>query len=227
MAAAQSRKTRSRGAIWRARGNSAESVVVVAEITAAGGRAMTVQADLADPKAAPALLDAAEAGFGAVDVLVNNAGIMRLAPIGQADDALFDAHVAINLGGVFRGLREAANRLRDGGRVVNFSSSVVGVSQPGYGVYAATTAAVEAMTRVLAKELGPREITVNAVAPGPVATELLLSDKSAEQVAAVTRMIPAGRLGEPDDIARVVSFLAGPDGGWINGQVIRANGGMI
>jgi 3-oxoacyl-[acyl-carrier protein] reductase len=110
---------------------------------------------------------------------------------------------------------------------VTFSSSVVGLSQPGYGVYAATKAAVEAMTRVLAKELGPRGVTVNAVAPGPVATELFLSDKSAEQVAAVTRMIPAGRLGEPDDIARVVSFLAGPDGGWINGQVIRANGGMI
>ncbi|MGA0533689.1 SDR family oxidoreductase [Hansschlegelia sp. KR7-227] len=209
-----------------ARGRDAAEAVL-AEIAAAGGRAIAVQADLSEPAAAAALFDAAEAEFGQVDVLVNNAGIMKLAPLAQSDDALFDAHVAINLGGVFRGLREGANRLRDGGRIVNFSSSVVGLYQPGYGVYAATKAAVEGMTHVLAKELGPRGVTVNAVAPGPVATELFLSDKSEEQVAAVTKMIPAGRLGEPDDIARVVSFLAGPDGGWVSGQVIRANGGVI
>jgi 3-oxoacyl-[acyl-carrier protein] reductase len=209
-----------------ARGRDAAEAVL-AEIAAAGGRAIAVQADLSEPAAAAALFDAAEAEFGQVDVLVNNAGIMKLAPLAQSDDALFDAHVAINLGGVFRGLREGANRLRDGGRIVNFSSSVVGLHQPGYGVYAATKAAVEGMTHVLAKELGPRGVTVNAVAPGPVATELFLSDKSEEQVAAVTKMIPAGRLGEPDDIARVVSFLAGPDGGWVSGQVIRANGGVI
>ncbi len=209
-----------------ARGREAAEAVV-AEITAEGGHAAAVQADLSQHEAAARLFDAAETEFGGIDVLVNNAGVMTLAPIGKADDALFDAHVAINLGGVFRGMREAANRLRDGGRIVNFSSSVVGLYQPGYGVYAATKAAVEAMTHVLAKELGPRGVTVNAVAPGPVATDLFLSDKSDEQVAAITRMIPAGRLGEPDDIARVVSFLAGPDGGWVSGQVIRVNGGVI
>ena len=200
---------------------------VVAEIAASGGRAVAVQADLADPKGAAALFDAAEAEFGGVDVLVNNAGVMKLAPIASSDDALFDAHMAINLGGVFRGMREAANRLRDGGRIVNFSTSVVGLKLPGYGVYAATKAAVETMTHILAKELGSRGVTVNAVAPGPVATELFLSDKSDEQVSGIARMIPAGRLGEPDDIARVVSFLAGPDGRWVSGQVIRANGGMV
>ncbi|GLK54503.1 3-oxoacyl-[acyl-carrier protein] reductase [Methylopila capsulata] len=209
-----------------ARGRDAAEALV-AEIAAAGGRALAVQADLTDRAAASALFDAAEAEFGGVDVLVNNAGVMTLSPLAKADDALFEAHVAVNLGGVFRGLREAANRLRDGGRIVNFSSSVVGLYPPGYAVYAATKAAVEAMTHVLAKELGLRGVTVNAVAPGPVATDLFLSGKSEEQVAALTRMIPAGRLGEPEDIARVVSFLAGPDGGWVNGQVVRANGGAI
>ena len=200
---------------------------LVAEIAATGGRAIAAQADLADPAAAAKLFDVAEAEFGGVDVLVNNAGVMTLAPIAKADDALFDAHMAINLGGVFRGMREAANRLRDGGRIVSFSTSVVGLKLPGYGVYAATKAAVETMTHILAKELGPRGITVNAVAPGSVATELFLTGKSEEQVAGLVRMIPAGRLGEPDDISAVVSFLAGPDGRWVNGQVIRANGGVV
>lgn len=200
---------------------------VVARIAAAGGRALAVQADLSDPAGAATLFDAAEREFGGADVLVNNAGVMKLAPIAKADDALFDAHLAINLGGVFRGMREAATRLRNGGAVVNFSTSVVGLNLPGYGVYAATKAAVETMTRILAKELGPRGVTVNAVAPGPVATDLFLSDKTEEQVAGLTKLIPAGRLGEPQDIARIVSFLAGPDGRWVNGQVIRANGGMV
>ncbi|RUW97769.1 SDR family oxidoreductase, partial [Mesorhizobium sp. M8A.F.Ca.ET.023.01.1.1] len=143
------------------------------------------------------------------------------------DDAFFDTQIAINLGGVFRGMREGARRLRDGGRIVNFSSSVVGLYQPGYGVYAATKAAVEAMTHILAKELGARRITVNAVAPGPVETALFTDGKSAAQIEAIGNMIPLGRLGQPDDIAGVVSFLAGPDSGWVNGQIIRANGGVI
>jgi len=200
---------------------------VVQDIERSGGRAIAVQADIADPAGMPALFDAAEAAFGGSDILVNNAGIMVLSPIAAADDALFERQVAINLGGVFRGLREAARRLREGGRIVSFSSSVVGLYQPGYGIYAATKAAVEAMTHVLAKELGSRRITVNAVAPGPVATDLFLADKSDDQVAAISRMNPFGRLGAPEDIARVVAFLAGPDGGWVNGQVIRANGGVI
>lgn len=152
---------------------------VVRAIEAGGGRAIAAQADIADTSAMSSLFNAAEAAFGAVDILVNNAGVMRLSPIVDFSDAMFDEQVAVNFGGVFRGMREAALRLRDGGRIISFSSSVVGLYQPGYGVYAATKAAVEAMTHILAKELGRRGITVNSVAPGPVATELFLADKSA------------------------------------------------
>ena len=200
---------------------------VVGEIQRTGGKAIAVQADIGDPTAMPALFDAAEKAFGGVDILVNNAGIMKLAPLADFDDAVFDSQIAINLGGVFRGMREAARRMRNGGRIVSFSSSVVGLYQPGYAIYAATKAAVEAMTHILAKELGQRGITVNAVAPGPVATELFLDGKTDTQVAAIEKMNPFGRLGQPEDIARVVAFLASPDSGWVNGQVIRANGGVI
>ncbi len=174
-----------------------------------------------------ALFDATEQAFGGVDVLVNNAGIMKLAAVAESDDALFDQHVAVNLKGVFNCMREGARRIRDGGRIVSFSSSVVGLYQPTYGAYAATKAGVEALTHILAKELGPKKITVNAIAPGPVATPLFLDDKSDEQVAQITRLIPLGRLAEPEDIAAAVSFLAGPHSHWVSGQVLRANGGMI
>ncbi|TPM34346.1 SDR family oxidoreductase [Mesorhizobium sp. B2-3-5] len=205
----------------------AEAEALVGAIEADGGKAVAVQADIADPAGIASLFDAGEKAFGGVDILVNNAGIMKTSPIAQTEDASFDAQVAINLGGVFRGMREGARRLRDGGRIINFSSSVVGFLQPGYGVYAATKAAVEAMTRILAKELGARRVTVNAVAPGPVETALFLDGKSEAQIEAITKMIPLGRLGQPNDIAGLVSFLAGPDSGWVNGQVIRANGGAI
>lgn len=208
-------------------GSAGAAGTLVAEIEAAGGRAIPVQADVSDPSAVKRMFDAAEAAYGGVDVLVNNAGIMTLAPLARMDDAAFDRTIAINLKGTFNGLREAANRLRDGGRIVNFSTSVVGLYQPAYGVYAATKAAVEAMTHILAKELGARGITVNAVAPGPVATELFLQGKDQATLDRITQMIPLGRLGEVDDIARVVSLLVGPDGGWINGQVLRANGGVV
>ena len=197
------------------------------KIRDAGGQAIAARADVSDPAAVAALFDQATEAFGGVDVLVNNAGIMKLKPVADTDDALFDQHVAVNLKGTFNGLREASRRMRDGGRIVSFSSSIVGLYQPTYAAYAATKGAVEAMTHILAKELGKRGITVNAVAPGPVATELFLGDKTEEQVAAITKMIPLGRLGEPEDIARVVAFLVGPDGGWINGQVLRANGGVV
>ncbi|TPJ13339.1 SDR family oxidoreductase [Mesorhizobium sp. B2-7-3] len=205
----------------------AEAEALVRAIEADGGKAIAVQADIAVPAGIASLFDAGEKAFGGIDILVNNAGIMKLSPIAQADDAFFDTQVAINLGGVFRGMREGAKRIRDGGRIVNFSSSVVGLHQPGYGVYAATKAAVEAMTHILAKELGARGITVNAVAPGPVETALFTDGKSAAQIEATAKMIPLGRLGQPDDIAGVVSFLAGPDSAWVNGQIMRANGGVI
>ncbi|MCJ2074002.1 SDR family oxidoreductase [Methylobacterium sp. J-030] len=208
-------------------GDEAPARALAERITAAGGRAIAIRADVGDPAAIARLFDETEQAFGGVDALVNNAGIMTLSPIAQTDDAVFDRHIAVNLKGVFNGLREGARRIREGGRIVNFSSSVVGLYQPTYGVYAATKAGVEAMTHILAKELGPKRITVNAVAPGPVATRLFLDGKTAEQVAAVTTMIPLGRLGEPADIAAAIAFLVGPDGGWVNGQVLRANGGAV
>jgi 3-oxoacyl-[acyl-carrier protein] reductase len=204
-----------------------EAEALVAKVSRAGGRAIAVQADVSDPTAMRRLFDRAEQEFGGVDVLVNNAGIMQLATIADVDDAFFDRHIAINLKGVFNGMREAARRLRSGGRIISFSSSVVGLYQPTYGVYAATKSAVEAMTHVLANEMRGRGITVNAVAPGPTATDLFLNGKPRELIDRLTKLAPLERLGQPADIAAVVSFLAGPDGGWVNGQVIRANGGVI
>jgi 3-oxoacyl-[acyl-carrier protein] reductase len=197
------------------------------KIEGKGVRALTAKADVSDPNAVRGMFDAAEAAFGGVDVLVNNAGIMKLAKIADSDDALFDQHVAVNLKGSFNAMREAAKRLRDGGRIVNFSTSVVGTKLETYGVYTATKAAVETMSAILSKELRGRSITVNAVAPGPVATELFLSGKSPELIDRFARMNPLERLGTPEDIASTVAFLVGPDGGWINGQVLRANGGMV
>jgi 3-oxoacyl-[acyl-carrier protein] reductase len=208
-------------------GEVAAAEALARDIDASGGHALAVQADVSDPAAVRRLFDAAESAFGGVDVLVNNAGIMQLANLADADDRMFDRQVAVNLKGSFNTLREAATRLRAGGRIINFSSSVVGLLQPGYGVYAATKAAVEAMTSVLAKELRGRQITVNAVAPGPTATDLFLNGKSPELIGHLAKLAPLERLGQPDDIADVVAFLAGADGGWVNGQVLRANGGII
>ena len=160
-------------------------------------------------------------------MLVNNAGIMMLAKIADSDDALFDRQIAVNLKGSFNGMREAARRLRDGGRIVNFSTSVVGTTLETYSGYAATKSAVETMTAILSKELRGRNITVNAIAPGPVATDLFLTGKSPELVERMAKMSPMERIGTPEDIASVVAFLVGPDGGWINGQVLRANGGLV
>lgn len=208
-------------------GSAAAAEALVGKIESAGGRAVTAQADISDPNAVARMFDAAEAAYGGVDVLVNNAGIMTLAPLADSDDALFDTQIAINLKGSFNTLRQAARRLRDGGRIVNLSSSVVGLYQPGYAVYAATKAGVEAMTHVLTKELRGRNITVNSVAPGPTATSLFLDGKPQEVIDRLAKLAPLERLGQPDDIAAAISFLAGPDGAWINGQVLRANGGII
>ena len=197
------------------------------KIDSKGGRALTAKADVSDARAVRGMFDAAEAAFGGVDVLVNNAGIMKLAKIADSDDALFDQQIAVNLKGSFNAMREAAKRLRDGGRIVNFSTSVVGTKLETYGVYAATKSAIETMTAILSKELRGRSITVNAVAPGPTATDLFLIGKSPELIDRFAKMNPLERLGTPADIASAVAFLVGPDGGWINGQVLRANGGMV
>ena len=208
-------------------GDAAPAEALVARIEAAGGHARTAQADVSDPTAVRRLFDAAETAFGGVDVLVNNAGIMALGSLAEMEDAAFDRLIAVNLKGTFNTLREAATRLRSGGRIVNFSSSVVGLLQPTYGVYAATKAAVEALTSILAKELRGRAITVNAVAPGPTATDLFLKGKPQAVIDHLAKLAPLERLGQPEDIAAAVALLVGPDGAWINGQTLRANGGII
>ncbi|MEB2488242.1 SDR family oxidoreductase [Burkholderia multivorans] len=207
-------------------GNGDAARDVVDAIAGAGGEALAVQADVADANAVAALFDTATRAFGGIDVVVNSAGVMKLAPIADFDDAAFDETIAINLKGTFNVCREAAKRVRDGGRIVNLSTSVIGMRLPTYGVYVASKAAVESLTQVLAQDMRGRAIRVNAVAPGPVATELFLRGKGPEQIERLAKMNPLERIGQPDDIAGVVAFLAGPDGAWINGQILRANGGM-
>ncbi|MDN8647570.1 SDR family oxidoreductase [Stenotrophomonas indicatrix] len=208
-------------------GRRDDAEALAAELTASGGHAIALQADVADPQAVHALLDAIEARFGGIDVVVNSAGVLQLAALADSDDALFDRVIGINLKGAFNVLREAARRVRDGGRIVTLSTSVVGIKLENYGVYAASKAAVETMGAILSKELRGRGITVNAVAPGPTATDLFLDGKSPELIDRLAKMNPLERLGTPEDIAGAVAFLAGADGGWINGQVLRANGGMV
>jgi 3-oxoacyl-[acyl-carrier protein] reductase len=208
-------------------GEAASAEALAQKIEGQGGRALAIKADVSASKDVRRMFDAAETAFGGIDVLVNNAGIMLLSSIVETDDASFERQVGVNLRGPFNTLREAATRIRNGGRIINLSSSVVGLLQPTYGVYAATKAAVEAMTSILAKELRGRAITVNAVAPGPTATDLFLKGKSLEVVDRLAKLAPLERLGTPEDIAAAVAFLAGPDGAWINGQTLRANGGII
>ncbi len=200
---------------------------VVKRIVGDGGRAIAIQADVSSSAAVASLFDQAEEALGKISVLVNNAGFMHLSPIAELEDSALDRLLAVNIKGVFYGMREAARRMSDGGRIISLSSSANGAYLPGYGGYVATKAAVEGLTHVLAKELGTRRICVNVVAPGPTASDLFFEGKTDAQLEAIKKMIPFGRIGEPQDIADVVSFLAGPDSNWINGQVLRANGGMI
>ncbi|MBN8195224.1 SDR family oxidoreductase [Thalassospira povalilytica] len=207
--------------------SSAQPAEELAEsLKADGHKAIAIRADISRPDAVTALFDKTISEFGGVDVIVNNAGVMTTQPIAEMDDATYDAMMDINVRGTFNMLREGAKHLRDHGRVINFSTTALHLKLPGYAVYNATKAAVEAMTAVYAKELRGRHITVNAVAPGPVATELFLNGKTDEQIAQFAKMPPLERLGQPEDIAGVVSFLAGTDSGWVDGQIIRANGGL-
>lgn len=210
-------------------GNAAEAQAVVDAIEAGGGAALALRADVSDAAAVKAMFDGVIARYGRVDVLVNNAGLMpaSLPPLADTDDQTFDSLFAVNVKGTFNTLREAAGRLSHGGRIVNLSTSVIGLGLPGYAVYGATKGAVEVMTNIMAKELRGKNISVNAVAPGPTATDLFLNGKSPETIERMAGMAPLERLGSPDDIAAAVAFLAGPDGGWINGQTLRANGGLV
>jgi 3-oxoacyl-[acyl-carrier protein] reductase len=207
-------------------GNATKADEVVAEIKAAGGQAIAVQADVANAADVDRLFKEAIDHFGGINVVVNSAGIMPLSTIAEGDLDLFDKVIATNLRGTFLVLGRASRQLSSGGRIIAFSSSVIAVAFPTYGPYIASKAGVEGLVRVLANELRGRNITVNAVAPGPTATELFLTGKSEEQIESLRKLAPLERLGQPEDIANVVSFLAGPDGGWINGQVLRVNGGF-
>ncbi|MBY4949689.1 glucose 1-dehydrogenase [Cupriavidus respiraculi] len=210
-------------------GNAAEAGKVVQAIEAAGGAAIAVRGDVASPADVSALFERAISTFGRVDVLVNNAGIMppSLPMLADTDDDTFDRLFAVNVKGTFNTLREAARRMESGGRIVNFSTSVIGLALPGYAVYGATKGAVEVLTNIMAKELRGRNITVNAVAPGPTATALFLDGKTPETVERLAKAAPLERLGVPEDIAGTVAFLVSPDAGWINGQTLRANGGIV
>lgn len=208
-------------------GSADGATAAVEEVERAGGRAFAVQADVAEEKAVSELFDLAESRFGGVDVVVHAAGVMRLAPLAELDLADLDATYRTNVRGAFVVAQQAVRRLRRGGALVLFSSSVVGRPLPGYGAYAASKGATEALAAVLAKELRGRDVSVNAVAPGPTATGLFLDGKSDELVARLAAEPPMERLGTPEDIAELVAFLAGPAGHWVDGQVIRVNGGLV
>jgi 3-oxoacyl-[acyl-carrier protein] reductase len=207
-------------------GNTDEAEAAVSSITTAGGRAVAVRADVADERAVASLFDEVESTFGGVDVVVNAAGVMRLAPVADFDLAVLDSMHRTNIRGTFVVAQEAARRVRSGGAIITFSSSVNKLALPTYAAYAASKGAVDSITRVLANELRGRDITVNAVAPGPTATALFLDGKDEQTIERMAKMNPLERLGTPEDIAEVVSFLAGP-GRWVNGQVLYANGGMV
>ena len=206
-------------------GNTGRAQEVVDAVTAVGAKATAVQADVADETEVAALFDAAEEAHGGVDVVVNTAGIMLLSPLAELSLDDFDRMHRTNVRGTFVVSQQAARRLRPGGALVNFSSSVVELALPTYSAYAATKGAVDAMTAILAKELRGRDVTVNAVAPGPTATPLFLDGKPQEAVDRLASMAPLERLGTPEDVAEVVAFLAGP-ARWVNGQVLLANGGI-
>ena len=207
-------------------GNPANAEKTVADIAVRGGRGIAVQADVAKPEDVERLFHEAASAFGTVDAIVHCAGIMPLGPIGDNDVQMFDRVIATNLRGTFLVLARAAQRVTTGGRIIAFSSSVLAKSFPGYGAYIASKAGVEGLVHVLANELRGKNITVNAVAPGPVATDLFLKGKTDKQIEELATLAPLERLGQPEDIANVVSFLASPAGAWVNAQIVRANGGF-
>ncbi|MEU5275281.1 SDR family oxidoreductase [Streptomyces asoensis] len=206
-------------------GNQAAAEETVAAVEAAGGRAIAVTGDVADEGAMADAFSAVEEAFGGVDVVIHTAGVMTLGPVAAFDLDAFDRLMRTNVRGAFVVAQQAARRVRDGGAVVTFSTSVTRLAFPDYAPYAASKGAVEAMTLVLARELRGRDITVNAVAPGPTATPLFLDGKDRQTVDRLAAQPPLERLGTPEDIAETVAFLAGP-GRWVNGQVLYVNGGI-
>lgn len=207
-------------------GNAKLAEQVVADIKASGGHGLALQADVSDAMSVTQLFDAVLEAFGRLDVVINNAGVMQMATISSDNVEVLDHMLATNLRGSWLVMARAAEVLGNGGRIIALSSSVLAKSFPAYGAYIASKAGVEGLVKVLANEMRGRGITVNAVAPGPVATELFFEGKSDEQIASIAAMAPLERLGQPEEIAAAVAFLASPQGGWINGQILRANGGF-
>jgi len=204
-----------------------EADTLVAEITANGGSAIAIRADISNPDDTFRLFDVAEKELGPIGVVVNSAGILAMLPIAEADETAVSRIMSVNIIGTFNVMKQAARTLTAGGRIINFSSSVVGMSLPAYGPYAASKAAVEVLSRTLAHELRGRDINVNTVAPGPTATELFFEGKTEETVQRLAKLSPLERIGQPEEIAGAVAFLAGPDGTWVNAQTIRVNGGVV
>jgi 3-oxoacyl-[acyl-carrier protein] reductase len=207
-------------------GNAEKAEQVANEIKSADGQTLIVQADVSNEADVERMFKQIIDTFGRIDVVVHTAGIMPVMTIAETDLAVFDRIISTNLRGTLIVFKHSAKHVSEGGRIMAFSSSVIAKSFPTYGPYIASKAGVEGLVRVLTNELRGRNITVNAVAPGPIPTELFLKGKSEERIEEFRKMSPLERLGQPEDIAGVVSFLAGPDGGWVNGQVVRANGGF-
>ena len=207
--------------------NTEPAEALVAELKEAGGHSFAIKCNVANSDDVTHMFNSIENELGPINILINNAGIMINAPVAQSEEVHFDEQIAVNLKGTFNTLKQAANRMPNGGRIVNISTSVVGLKLESYGIYAATKSAVETLSAILSKELRGREITVNTVAPGPTGTDLFLNGKSQEMIDRLAHMSPLERLGTPEDIANAVAFLVGPDGAWINGQVLRANGGLV
>lgn len=208
-------------------GNSEKAIAVVAAIKRQGGEATAIQADISQVVEVERLFQRAMEAYGKIDILVNNAGIMITKPVTAVTEEDFDRIFAVNVKGTYFACQQAARHMAANGRIINFSTSVAGLMFPAYSIYAGTKGAVEQFTRQLAKEFGPRRITINAVAPGPVNTELFTVGKTKEQIETLTTMNAFGRLGETADIAKVVLWLAGQEAQWITGQTIRVNGGFI
>lgn len=200
---------------------------VTSSIMEKGGQAIAVKADVSSLKEIEYLFETTISHFGKVDILVNNAGIMHTIPISEVTEEQFDQHFAINVKGTYFACQQAFKHMAPNGRIVNFSTSVAGVMFPGYSIYAATKGAVEQISRQLAREFGPKNITINTIAPGPTTTELFLEGKTPEQLQALKGNNAFGRFGETNDIADALAFLVSDESRWITGQIIRVNGGMI
>jgi 3-oxoacyl-[acyl-carrier protein] reductase len=207
-------------------GRREEADIVAKAVSEAGGEGTPIQVDVAEESQVAALFDQLERAAGGVDVVVHLAGIMPLAPLADLDLRTFDQIIRINLRGTFVVNQQAARRVRAGGAIINFTSSVVKLAFPGFSAYAASKGGVEALTMILARELRGRDVTVNAIGPGPTATPLMIDAESDDRKDELTHMSPLERLGQPSDIAEVVAFLAGP-ARWVNGQVLYVNGGVI